>query len=134
MPVDKGITLTLNPSQEWSPVQIAGRMQQPANDEARTALPQTVYAWIRRNPRREHWESFLRRRGKRPGRRREATGRADSARIAGRPKVIEQLLRLLDFEGDIAAAERGGGVAWVCRYRSRLSAADVLGWRKTSKP
>ena len=109
-------------AQEWSPEQIAGRMQQHADDEAHTVSAQTIYAWIRRDPRRAHWESLLRRRGKRPGRRKEATSRADSARIAGRPKVIEKRLRLGDFEGDTVLGPPGtGGLATLVDRKSRLT-------------
>ena len=63
---------------EWSPEQISGRMkQQRPDDDKRTVSPQTIYAWIKKDEHREHWESFLRRRGKRPYRRKEGDCRAD---------------------------------------------------------
>src|SRR5207249_3801475 len=57
-------------TQEWAPEQIAGRLEQqhPESPERRVSA-QTIYAWIKQDPSREHWESFLRRRGKRPYRR-----------------------------------------------------------------
>ena len=51
-------------AQQWSPEQIAGRMRQ--EDFSRRVSAQTIYAWIEGNEDREHWKSFLRRRGKRP--------------------------------------------------------------------
>ena len=51
-------------AQEWSPQQIAGRLEQQAG--GRSVSHQTIYAWIEQNEQREHWESHLRRRGKRP--------------------------------------------------------------------
>ena len=53
-------------AQEWAPEQIAGRMRQQGDD--RRVSPQTIYAWIRQDEDRPHWESMLRRRGKRPAR------------------------------------------------------------------
>jgi len=82
---------------EWAPEQIAGRMRQQGSD--RRVSSQTIYAWIKQDEDREHWEAMLRRRGKRPNRRKNATT-GDAARIDQRPEVIEERLRLGDFEGD----------------------------------
>ncbi len=49
---------------EWSPEQIAGWMRRQGTD--RRVSAQTIYAWIEQDANREHWQSFLRRRGKRP--------------------------------------------------------------------
>jgi IS30 family transposase len=109
-------------AQGWSPEQITGRLEQqhPERPEHRVA-PQTIYQWIRRDPHREHWESFLRRRGKRP-RHRKNTVPGDGARIAQRPEVIEQRLRLGDFEGDTVLGPPGtGGVATLVDRRSRYA-------------
>ena len=81
---------------EWAPEQIAGRMLQ--QDSERQVSAQTIYTWIKQDEYREHWEAFLRRRGKRPNRRKNTVITGDAARIADRPEVIEQ--RLGDFEGD----------------------------------
>ena len=51
-------------AQEWSPQQIAGRLEQQAG--GRSVSHETIYAWIKQNEHRPHWESHLRRRGKRP--------------------------------------------------------------------
>lgn len=110
-------------AQEWSPEQIAGaqKREYPAEAHRRVSAP-TIYAWIEQDPHREHWKSFLRRRGKRPCRRKNFTESCTRARIRDRPDVIEQRLRLGDFEGDtiLGPPGTGGLVTMVCR-RSRLT-------------
>jgi IS30 family transposase len=109
-------------AQEWSPEQIAGRLEQqhPECPERRLA-PQTIYHWIEQSPHREHWKSHLRRRGKRPSRRKN-TVPGDGARIGQRPEVIEQRLRLGDFEGDTVLGPPGtGGVATLVDRKSRYT-------------
>ena len=107
-------------AQEWAPAQIAGRMKQ--QDRDRSVSPQTIYAWIKQDDEREHWESMLRRRGKRPYRRKNTATTRDAARIRNRPEVIEQRLRLGDFEGDTVLGPPGtGGVATVVCRKSRLT-------------
>jgi IS30 family transposase len=104
----------------WAPEQIAGRMQQ--QDCERRVSPQTIYAWIKQDESREHWESFLRRRGKRRNRRKNATTTGDAARIDERPEVIEERLRLGDFEGDTVLGPPGtGGLATLVDRKSRLT-------------
>src|SRR5664279_1847957 len=71
-------------SQEWSPEQIEGRMRQLSSD--RRVSSQTIYTWIQQDEDQEHWESFLRRRGKRPSRRKNAVTTGDAARIDQRPE------------------------------------------------
>jgi transposase, IS30 family len=105
---------------EWAPAQIAGRMRQQDSD--RHVSPQTIYTWIRQDEDREYWESFLRRRGKRPYRRKKATTTGDAARIDQRPEVIEQRLRLGDFEGDTVLGPAGtGGLATLVDRKSRFT-------------
>lgn len=105
---------------EWAPEQIAGRMQQHGAD--RRVSPQTIYAWIKQDQDREHWESMLRRRGKRPSRRKNAATTGDAARIDQRPEVIEQRLRLGDFEGDTVLGPAGtGGLATLVDRKSRFT-------------
>jgi IS30 family transposase len=107
-------------AQEWAPEQIAGRMQQEDCDRSISA--QTIYTWIKQDEDREHWESLLRRRGKRPNRRKQAATTADAARIANRPDVIEERLRLGDFEGDTVLGPPGtGGLATVVDRKSRFT-------------
>ena len=106
-------------TQEWSPEQIAGRLKQQTGE--RSVSHQTIYAWIKQDEHRDHWESFLRRRGKRPYRRKN-TGPPDAARIRNRPEVIEQRLRLGDFEGDTVLGPPGtGGVATLVDRKSRFT-------------
>jgi IS30 family transposase len=110
-------------AQNWAPEQIAGRMKQQQPDgRQRGVSPQTIYAWIKQDQRRTHWESLLRRRGKRPCRRKNAATTGDAARIADRPDVIEQRLRLGDFEGDTVLGPLGtGGLATLVDRKSRLT-------------
>jgi IS30 family transposase len=105
---------------EWSPEQIEWRMAQQRSD--RRVSSQTIYTWINKDEHREHWESFLRRRGKRPYRRKTAALAGDAARIADRPEVIEQRLRLGDFEGDTVLGPAGtGGLATLVDRKSRFT-------------
>jgi transposase, IS30 family len=105
---------------EWSPEQIAGRMKE--QESARSVAPQTIYTWIKQDEHREHWETFLRRRGKRPRRPRNTAPTADAARIRNRPEVIEQRLRLGDFEGDTVLGPPGtGGLATLVCRKSRFT-------------
>ena len=105
---------------EWSPEQIAGRMQQQDSDCC--VSPQTIYTWIEQDEDREHWQSLLRRRGKRPCRPKNSTTTGDAARIANRPEVIEQRLRLGDFEGDTVLGPAGtGGLATLVDRKSRFT-------------
>ena len=107
---------------EWAPEQIAGRLKQehPDNSE-RHVSPQTIYTWIEQDENREHWQSFLRRRGKRPFRQKN-TETGAGARIDDRPEVIEQRLRLGDFEGDTVLGPAGtGGLATLVDRKSRYT-------------
>ncbi len=107
-------------AQEWAPAQIAGRMKQ--QDRDRSVSPETIYAWIKQDPDRTHWESLLRRRGKRPWRRKNTAPTPDAARIRNRPQVIEERLRLGDFEGDTVLRPPGtGGLATLVCRKSRLT-------------
>jgi IS30 family transposase len=108
--------------QEWSPEQIAGRMKQQHPDRPKFRVsPQTIYTWIKQDEHRAHWEARLRRRGKRPCRRKPAT-KCDAARINHRPEVIEQRLRLGDFEGDTVLGPPGtGGLATLVDRQSRFT-------------
>ena len=108
---------------EWSPEQIAGRMNQQHPDQPdRRVSPQTIYAWIKQDESRAHWEARLRRRGKRPCRRKHAATTGDAARIADRPEIVEQRLRLGDFEGDAVLGPPGtGGLATLVDRKSRFS-------------
>ena len=95
-------------TQEWSPEQIAGRLEQehPKSPQRRVSA-QTIYTWIERDQHRLHWRSFLRHRGKRRCRRKKARETGLGARIHNRPEIIERRLQLGDFEGDPGAPGLG---------------------------
>ena len=105
-----------------SPEQIAGaqRRAHPHDRQQRVCL-QTIYTWIKQHEDSAHFETFLRRRGKRPARRKTPGGNG-CARIKDRPEVIEQRLRLGDFEGDTVLGPPGtGGLVTVVDRRSRYT-------------
>lgn len=107
-------------TQEWSPEEITGRMRQ--QESARSVSPQTIYTWIEQDEDRAYWKSFLRRRGKRPCRRKNKATTGDAACIRNRPQVIEQRLRLGDFEGDTVLGPPGtGGLATLVDRKSRFT-------------
>ena len=110
-------------AQDWAPEQITGRMkQQSPDDPNRRVSPQTIDSWIENDEHRAHWKSPLRRRGKRPCRRKIAATTGAAARIADRPEVIEERLRLGDFEGDTVLGPPGtGGLATLVDRQSRFS-------------
>ena len=106
----------------WSPQQIAGRLKRTGGDDpAQYVSCQTIYRWITTSQYREHWEGFLRRRGKRP-RRKSSENVEQNRRIEDRPQIIERRKRLGDFEGDtvLGALSTGGLVSLVDR-RSRFT-------------
>jgi len=108
---------------EHSPEQIAGaRRREHPDDSRRRVSARTIYTWIERDEHKDHWKSFLRRRGKRSYRRKKPAHSCPAARIQNRPEVIEQRLRLGDFEGDTVLGPPGTGgiVTLVCR-RSRFT-------------
>lgn len=110
-------------AQEWSPEQIAGAQKRAYSADARRRVSaRTIYTWIQRDEGKDHWKSFLRRRGKRPYRRKNTANSCPAARIKNRPQIIEQRLRLGDFEGDtiLGPPGTGGLVTLVCR-RSRFT-------------
>lgn len=107
-------------TQYWSPEQIAGRLELDQPEGEASISARTIYQWIHGDPYRTHWESFLRRRGKRPFRRTKPAG--IGAPIAQRPEAIEQRLRLGDFEGDTVLGPPGtGGLATLVDRKSRYA-------------
>jgi IS30 family transposase len=110
-------------TQEWAPEQIAGRLKQEDPDALQCRVSaQTIYAWIEQDENRPHWQSFLRRRGKRPNRRKNTSETSATARIRNRPAIIENRLRLGDFEGDTVLGPPGtGGLATLVCRKSRFT-------------
>jgi IS30 family transposase len=107
-------------AQYWSPEQVAGRLRLSDVDDRPTISARTIYTWITRDKHREHWKSFLRRRGKRLFRRRKPE--QSGAPIDQRPEVIEARLRLGDFEGDTVLGPPGtGGLATLVDRKSRYT-------------
>jgi transposase, IS30 family len=105
---------------DWAPAQIAGRMKQ--QNHVRRVSHQTIYAWIKQSPDRDHWESLLRRRKRRPWHLRKAAATRDAARIRNRPEVVERRQRLGDFEGDTVLGPSGtGGLATLVCRKSRFA-------------
>jgi len=109
-------------ARHWSPEQIAGRLRREHPDEREWwCCPQSIYDWIKTHAHRRHWESFLRRRGKRRPRRRnpQAAGRA---RLTTRPPEIDRRERLGDFEGDTVQGSPGtGGLTTLVDRASRFT-------------
>jgi transposase, IS30 family len=109
----------------WSPEQIAGRLRREFPDQPeRHIAPQTIYTWIAaQGEDREHWQSFLRRRGKRPrSRRQNPEENATRSAIADRPAVIEERRRLGDYEGDTVLGPPGaGGLVTLVDRQSRFT-------------
>ena len=107
-------------AQYWSPEEIAGRLAAADPQQPRPISARTIYAWIENSDDRDHWKSFLRRRGKRPQRPKKPAGMG--APIKDRPKVIEKRLRLGDFEGDTVLGPPGtGGLATLVDRKSRYT-------------
>lgn len=113
-------------AQCWSPEQIAHRLELEQKTTTHQDLPRsitapTIYAWIKQDDNCAHWESFLRRRGKRKCLRKKPEI-ACAARIANRPEVIEQRIRIGDFEGDTVLGPPGtGGIVTLVDRKSRLT-------------
>ncbi len=107
----------------WSPQQIAGRMQLDHLDDPRRQVgAQTIYHWIEQDEHCDHWKSMLRRRGKRRRDRKNSDNRAACARIADRCEAIEGRLRIGDWEGDTVLGPLGtGGLVTLVDRKSRFT-------------
>lgn len=104
-------------AQRWSPEQIAGRWRRECRAPGGARVSHmTIYRWIRRDPDRRWWESFLRFGSRRntPETRGKLPARPD---IAGRPDVVDERRRFGDWEGDtvVGKGRRGGLVTLVER-------------------
>ncbi len=104
----------------WSPEQIEGRLKRGDTEVDMSVSARTIYFWIAHDDDREHWKQFLRRRGRWPNRRKKPDG--IGAPIKDRPEVIEERLRLGDFEGDTVLGPPGtGGLATLVDRKSRYT-------------
>ena len=83
--------------------------------------PQTIYTWIKQDEHREHWEE-LSAAARQTSLSAKTGAPSDAARIENRPEVIEQRLRLGDFEGDTVLGPPGtGGLATLVDRKSRFT-------------
>jgi transposase, IS30 family len=110
-------------ARQWASAQIEGRLKQQQPDRLDGHVSaQTIYTWIAQDEQRTYWQAMLRRRGRRPYRRQNLAKKSAAARIANRPEVIEQRLRLGDFEGDTVLGPPGtGGLATLVDRKSRFT-------------
>lgn len=93
----------------WSPEQIAGRLRlHHPRSRKRQVSRQTIYHWIKQQSDRKHWESFLRRGGKRRRARTVNEERA-AASIVNRLAVVDRRNRFGDWEGDMVVGRRHRG-------------------------
>ena len=120
-------------SQDWSPEQIAGRLQRDyAGDAGMRVSPETIYQWVfrdaaeggrlfqhlrRRHRRRYKQGSYGTGRGLIPGR----------ISIAERPTIVARRTRFGDWEGDTVEGAKGkGGIASLVERKSRYLLAAPL--------
>lgn len=112
----------------WSPDQIAGRLRRDHPVSKRCWVShQTIYDWIRQQPDRSYWESYLRFAGKRR-RRRDQRGKIPrTVEITGRPAEVNYRARYGDWEGDtvIGARRQGALLTHVERKSGYLLAAKL---------
>jgi transposase, IS30 family len=103
----------------WSPEQIAGRAQRMKHYEYGVSH-QTIYAWIKaQGEHRSHWESFLRRGGRRRPKQDRRGRIPKQVEIANRPPVVDRRKRLGDWEGDTVLGKvRSGCVVTLVERRS----------------
>jgi IS30 family transposase len=109
----------------WSPDEIAGRLPVDfPHDEGWRLSHETIYAWIRHEPR---WRRYLRR-GMPKRRENDRRGRIPAqVSIDGRPAVVERRARYGDWEGDtvVGKQRRGGLVSLVERKSGYLLLGQV---------
>lgn len=106
----------------WSPEQIAGRMVCDKLEKQNRVSRSTIERWIKRDSERKHWESFLRRRGKRKPKDDRRGHLPSTVSIAGRPVIAEQRGRCGDWEGDtiVSPGKRSGLVSTTDRLSGML--------------
>jgi IS30 family transposase len=115
----------------WSPQQIAGRLRQEfPNVPRRHVSHQTIYAWIADDDCREHWESFLRHRGRKRSEPEKRGQIAAAVSVGDRPAAANERTRFGDWEGDtVVSRGRKGGVVTLVERRSRYTLIEKVGDR-----
>lgn len=115
----------------WSPEQIAGRSRRlHPRSRKRQVSRQTIYNWIKQQRDRKHWESFLRRGGKRRRTRAVKPERA-AASIANRPAVVDRRNRYGDWEGDtVVGVRHRGALVTIVERKSGYLLVDQVDRRK----
>ena len=93
----------------------------------------SIYLWAKaQGPQRQHWEQYLRRRGRRPYHPRPPD-KHGAKPIQDRPAIIERRGRLGDFEGDLVLGSPGsGGLLTLVDRRSRFLCLELVK-NKTSR-
>lgn len=115
-------------AERWSPDQIAGRLRREHPHDARRQVShQTIYDWIKHNAHRRHWESCLRRGGRRRPKNDRRGQLPQTVEISRRPAVVDRRERFGDWEGDtiVGARRRGAVVTHVERKSGYLMAAKL---------
>jgi len=105
--------------EQWAPEKLRSLRQQ--HPDQGHVSPQTIYTWIAQSDDRKHWNPFCG--GAESGPFAAKRGHTScAARIDQRPEVIEQRLRLGDFEGDTVLGPPGtGGLATLVDRKSRYT-------------
>lgn len=132
----------------WSPEQIAGRLPQerPGHRISYEAIYQYIYAQIHRNgwgylrPGHEDLRVYLKRRHKRRGQKGmrsvQRVGKPKGPPLEKRPKIVEQRVRVGDWEGDMIASkenapglnslvDRASGLVLLTHLRDKTAAATT---------
>jgi IS30 family transposase len=103
----------------WSPEQISGRIRMEKSEGIRTVSRQTIHRWIEQDEDRDHWQSFLRRRGKRRPKDDRRGHLPGVVKISGRPEAANNRSRLGDWEGDtIVSPRKGSGLLTLADRKS----------------
>ena len=115
----------------WSPEQVSGRMKSDGLERDDRVSRSTIERWIRKDTQRKHWESFLRRRGKRKPENDRRGQLPSTVSITGRSAIVEERKRCGDWEGDtiVSPGKRSG---LVCST-DRLSGVLMLNKVKNLK-
>jgi len=125
----------------WSPEQVSGRMRQAGTEPNATVSRSTIERWIRKDEHRQHWESFLRRRGKRRPKEDRRGQLPATTPISGRPPVVDERSRCGDWEGDtivspgkrsglVSSTDRRSGLLMLNRVSSLKSATVIAKMRE----